>query len=136
MSSPTGAVRGQLWPTRAQMEQYLANWERHVEDQRAEIETIKAASARSEKVLSDHVSSLRLELAATERPLLEKISGLEAQLTELVADNKTVRNELDAAVTLLATALEVTGTRHSLLALINEAVLLIDEAKKQVRESL
>lgn len=135
-TSLTGAVHGELWPTKAQMYQNLDSWEAHVRSLRDEIQLLKQTSATREKVLSDHVSSLRLELAATERPLLEKISGLEVHVLELQSENRGLRAELDQAVTLLAAGLEETGTRHSLLILVNNAILLIDESKKQLRETL
>lgn len=136
MTEPTGAVRGQLWPTRDRLVQYLDNWVGYVTELE-ERERIKAeAFDTREKVLTDRIAELRREVTDTERPLLEKVALLEAERMTLRSENVSLRAEMDSATKLLAAAMEVGGTRHSLLILANDAVNLAEESKKIVRENL
>lgn len=136
MTVPTSAVRGALWPTLDQMTQYLQNWVTYATELESRVTLLEEALQAREQVLTERINSLHAELGATEKPLLEKISNLEAAIPTAKAEILSLRNELDAATRLLATALEVTGPRLSLQSLINEAVILISEAKDQLRESL
>jgi len=137
MTASVGAVRGQLWPVPDQMKQYLDNWVTYTQELEKNVQLLKAASKTREEALSERIGTLHADLAAMERPLRERIGVLEAERLTLRVENESLRNELEAAIRLLATALEVAGNpRLSLLSLINDAVLLVEEAKKQVRETL
>lgn len=133
----TSAVRGSLWPVPDQMKQYLDNWVAYTRDLEDHIKLLQESSKKREESLTERISALRAELTATETPLLEKIGQLQGEQVTLKAESTALRNELDAAVRLLAEALEITGNhRLSLLTLINDVVILVDESKKQLRESL
>lgn len=136
MTDSISAVRGQLWPVPDQMKIYLDNWVAYCKELEERIKTLQEARQTSERALTERISQLRTELTATEQPLLQQISSLETSQLQLRADNDSLRAEMDTAVGLLAQALEIKGTRLALLTLANEAVILIEEAKKQLRESL
>jgi hypothetical protein len=137
MTEPVGnAVRGQLWPTRDRLVQYLDNWVGYVTELEEKIRVREEAYATSERVLTKRIEELRQEIGDTERPLLERVAALEAQRLTLDTENKSLRHEMDSATKLLAAAMEVGGTRHSLILLANDAVSLAEEAKKIVRENL
>lgn len=137
MADAVSGVRGQLWPVPEQMKQYLDNWVTYTRELEQHIKLLQEGAEKRESVLTERITALRNELTATEAPLVEKVGALEAERVNLRAENAGLRNELDSAVRLLAAALEVTNTqRLSLLSLINDAVILVEESKKQFRRSL
>jgi predicted AAA+ superfamily ATPase len=136
MTEPVGVVRGQLWPTRDRMGQYLDSWVTYTKELEEKLQTTSAAHAIEKQVLNERIAELRQEIGDTERPLLAKIASLESERVTLRAENISLRSEVDSATGLLAAAMEVTGTRHSLTALVNDAINLAEESKRIVRENL
>lgn len=136
MTSPNDNTLNNLWPIPAAMHQYLDNWEQYAAELQRRLDVQRASSAATEAALAEKIGSLRQEMVDNERPLLEQISSLEQTRLTLQLDNDTLRKEMNTAVDLLHAALDNTGKRLPLQTLINDAVLLIEEAKKQIRESL
>jgi hypothetical protein len=135
MTEPV-TVRGQLWPTRDRVVQYLDNWVTYVKELEDERRLKEQAYATREAVLSERINELRQEIADTERPLLEKIKELEGERLTLRSVNQSLQQEMDAAVRVLIGAMEVTGSRHSLIVLVHDAIQLAEEGKKIIRENL
>jgi hypothetical protein len=118
------------------MGQYLDSWVTYTKELEEKLHTTSAAHAIEKQVLNERIAELRQEIGDTERPLLAKIASLESERVTLRAENISLRSEVDSATGLLAAAMEVTGTRHSLTALVNDAINLAEESKRIVREHL
>lgn len=132
----TDAAQNQLWPIPKVMHQNLDQWVSYTVDLEHRLESARAAATRMELSLTEKIGALRAEMVAIEQPLLQQIAAQEQTMLTLRLDNEALRKELDAATELLATVLEVAGKRPPLQTLINDTVVLVEEAKKQIRETL
>lgn len=129
-------VRNQLWPIPAAMHQNLDNWVSYTRELETRLDTLTKAHQKAEANFTQRIAQLRRELEETEKPLLDRIMELEGANTQLKLSNDSLRQEMDNAVRLLSTAVEATGKPLPLVTLVNDAIMLVEQAKEQLRESL
>lgn len=127
-----------LYPIPAQVKGYLDNWVRYVEELEARIPVLEQAYSNLEQSSSAEIAKLRIEVAQIAAPLHQEIARLEERLRASEQYSMDLAGERNAAIERLAPALEIDLKTPGLtvLGLINEALVLIDETKKMFRENL
>jgi uncharacterized coiled-coil protein SlyX len=127
-----------LYPVPEQVKGYLDNWVRYVDELEARIPVLERAHSNLEQTSSAEIAKLRTELSQIAEPLHQRIAQLEEKLRASERYAMDLASERATAIERLAPALEINANTPGLtiLSLINEALVLVDESKKMVREHL
>lgn len=127
-----------LWPVPEQLKGYLDSWAKYVAELEAQVAALERVNRDLEASYVNEVTELKQELSQLEAPLNREITQLrhyvqdaEQRCSALIAERQTVLERL-------ALLLEISATTPGLtvLGLVNEATILVEETKKQFRESL
>lgn len=131
-------VEERLWPEPALMHSNLDRWVSFIKDLENRYATEVASHAVTKSSLSDQVTRLKSELETQTVPYVNQIRELEGRLAAQQVRIDYQDTEIKEALIRLAKAMEVHPETKglTLMGIIDQALLLIDEARRQFRDSL
>lgn len=128
----------QLWPEPGQMHAYLDRWHAYLEAAEARLDEEIKAHQEDVKRYVGMVDELEHRLRTQAAPLESAIAGLNQELAHarnhIAALERVQQDSLERLAAILETSPNARGA--TLTAMVGNAVLVIEESKKMIRENL
>lgn len=127
-----------LWPEPEQMHTYIDRWRSYIEELENRYQVEAAGHAVTRSTLTSEATQLKAKLDVVDAPYQEQIRNLEAQIAAQAIRVGHLEKDNNDAVQRLALMLETSPSVKgvTLQGLISQAILFIEETKRQFRSTL
>lgn len=128
----------QLWPTQNQMKDFIDKWATAFAELDAAYQTLQREHTVRVLNLEQQINTLRIEASNAEAPLRQRIALQDAKIQTLTDTTERQQGIIDDAVRQLGRLLETNTALAgvTLQTLLSDAIILVEETKRQFQNSL